>query len=232
MEAQTYMKVKQGSRTLEAAVLLTLAGGYLDSYTYVDRGGVFANAQTGNIIKLGLRIADGNLEECLTYLVPISAFIIGVLAALFVERWMQKRDLHYIRRSALMIEIIALGIVSLIPAAEHTNMLANALVSFACAIQMEAFPVFIGQPIATTVSTGNLRKGVDSLFKAIVDHDAEKLRTALVYFLIIVLFITGVTAGCILTRRFGNYSVLVPAALMALTVFVITVRTEHTADQK
>ena len=89
-----------------------------------------------------------------------------------------------------------------------------------------------GQPIATTVSTGNLRKGVDSLFKAIVDRDAAKLRTALVYFLIVVLFITGVTAGCILTRRFGNYSVLVPAALMALTVIVITVRTEHTAEQK
>lgn len=222
------MKVKQGSRTLEAAVLLTLAGGYLDSYTYVDRGGVFANAQTGNIIKLGLRIAEGNVEECLTYLVPISAFAIGVLSALFVERWMQKRDLHYIRRSALMIEIIALCLVSLIPSAEHTNMLANALVSFACAIQMEAFPVFIGQPIATTVSTGNLRKGIDSLFKAIADHDRAKLKTALVYFLIVLLFITGVAGGCLMTGRLGNQSVLIPAALMALTVIVITVRTEHT----
>ena len=46
------MKTKttiQRSESLTAAALLALAGGLLDAYTYLCRGGVFANAQTGNI---------------------------------------------------------------------------------------------------------------------------------------------------------------------------------------
>jgi len=218
------MEVKQGSRRLETAVLLTLAGGYLDSYTYAVRGGVFANAQTGNIIKLGLRIAEGRAHECLSYLVPITAFVLGVLFALFTDRWMKKRNLHYIRRTALAMEILALLLVCLIPVHEDTNMAANALVSFACAIQMEAFPVFIGQPIATTVSTGNLRKGISSLFAAIVDHDKAKLRTAGVYFLIVLLFIAGVSLGCLVSMKWGRVSVLVPALMMMCAEVIITLK--------
>ena len=33
--------------------LLTLSGGLQDAYTYLRRGRVFANAQTGNIVLLG-----------------------------------------------------------------------------------------------------------------------------------------------------------------------------------
>ena len=42
------------STSLRFALLLTCASGFLDSYTFLARGGVFANAQTGNVIFLGL----------------------------------------------------------------------------------------------------------------------------------------------------------------------------------
>ena len=35
------------------AAFLILSGGLLDSYTYCCRGGVFANAQTGNLVLMG-----------------------------------------------------------------------------------------------------------------------------------------------------------------------------------
>ena len=50
----------QRSETLGLAVLLALAGGLLDAYTYLCRGGVFANAQTGKIVLLAIRAAEGN----------------------------------------------------------------------------------------------------------------------------------------------------------------------------
>jgi uncharacterized protein DUF1275 len=40
--------------TLPTGLLLAGAGGFLDAYTFVGRGGVFANAQTGNIVLLGV----------------------------------------------------------------------------------------------------------------------------------------------------------------------------------
>ena len=56
-------------------------GGFLDAYTYLIRGGVFANAQTGNIVLLGVRLMEGDWGGAGHYLVPILAFAAGVLAA-------------------------------------------------------------------------------------------------------------------------------------------------------
>ena len=50
------------SDTFHAAVFVTLSGGFQDAYTYICRGKVFANAQTGNIVLLSaalLRAAVG-----------------------------------------------------------------------------------------------------------------------------------------------------------------------------
>ena len=47
---------RQMSDSLRVAMLLALAGGFLDAYTYVTRGGVFANAQTGNIVLFGINL--------------------------------------------------------------------------------------------------------------------------------------------------------------------------------
>ena len=40
----------QMSDTLFTAIFIVLSGGFQDAYTYGCRGGVFANAQTGNIV--------------------------------------------------------------------------------------------------------------------------------------------------------------------------------------
>ena len=40
------------SETLIVGILLTMSGGFLDAYTYLYRGGVFSNGQTGNLVLL------------------------------------------------------------------------------------------------------------------------------------------------------------------------------------
>ena len=68
-------KVKgQMSESLVLGLLLALAGGFFDAYTYLCRGGVFANAETGNIVLLGAHLAEGDWEKALRYLLPIVAF--------------------------------------------------------------------------------------------------------------------------------------------------------------
>ena len=57
------MDKQSGSHSPISAGLLSLTGGMLDAYTYVQRGGVFANAQTGNIVKLGILLAQGKVTE-------------------------------------------------------------------------------------------------------------------------------------------------------------------------
>ena len=47
-EGCRYMeRAKQTSESIELGIVLALAGGFMDAYSYVARDGVFANAQTG-----------------------------------------------------------------------------------------------------------------------------------------------------------------------------------------
>lgn len=61
---------------LRVGLCLAFTGGFLDAYTYLLRGGVFANAQTGNMVLMALYAArrDG---RAFYYLLPIAAFLAG-----------------------------------------------------------------------------------------------------------------------------------------------------------
>ena len=53
----------QMSDTFHAAVFVTLSGGFQDAYTYICRGQVFANAQTGNIVLLSAALLRGESPD-------------------------------------------------------------------------------------------------------------------------------------------------------------------------
>lgn len=56
------MKKKHGqmSEAFLTAALLSVSGGLQDAYTYIARGQVFANAQTGNNVLLSQNLFSGN----------------------------------------------------------------------------------------------------------------------------------------------------------------------------
>ena len=72
----------QMSDTFHAAVFVTLSGGFQDAYTYICRGQVFANAQTGNIVLLSAALLWGDWAVCLRYAIPLLSFVFAVGAGL------------------------------------------------------------------------------------------------------------------------------------------------------
>lgn len=54
---------KQMSESLKIGVILAITGGFLDAYTFLSRGKVFANAQTGNIVLLGTNLFQGEYKK-------------------------------------------------------------------------------------------------------------------------------------------------------------------------
>ena len=217
-------KLTAGSQTFLTAVLLSVCGGMLDAYTYYTRGGVFANAQTGNIIKLGLRIAEGDFHACIRYLISIAAFIAGVFCVLLVEHILTMKKIRYIRRSVIALEITGLVICGMIPAHESTDIIANSIISFVCAMQMEAFRAFEGQAYATTVSTGNLRKAVEYLFRSCVSKKAEDRSSAFRYLIIVSAFVGGVIAGALFSFTMNIRTVLIPAGILFFLLGYLTIR--------
>lgn len=54
------MKITQISESIRLGALLAISGGMMDAYSYIMRGHVFANAQTGNMLLFGVNLSEGN----------------------------------------------------------------------------------------------------------------------------------------------------------------------------
>ena len=127
----------QTSESFRLGAMLAVAGGFLDAYTYLVRGGVFANAQTGNIVLLGVRMIQGQWALALHYLIPILAFAGGVVVADLVKyRFRHASGIHW-RQMTVGLELVLLAGVAFLPS--QMDNLANIAVSFVCAVQVESF---------------------------------------------------------------------------------------------
>ena len=148
--------------------LLALSGGLVDVYTYLIRGGVFAFAQTGNLVLLGIRLARGQLGECVHYLIPILAFTVGVILTEGIQQIFKNHPVLLWQQAALLTEILILAAVAFFPIEKVTDNMANIAVSLACGIQVESFRKMAGAAYATTMCTGNLRSGTEALYHGIL----------------------------------------------------------------
>ena len=126
---------KKVSESLIIALVMAVVGGYLDIYTYLCRGKVFANTQTGNLVLLGHHIAQGNIDKIFYYIMPILAFMIGVGLVEWLEHKWKDREISW-HQVALIIEMIVLLIVYFIPIGSY-DVLANILVSYTCGLQVQ-----------------------------------------------------------------------------------------------
>ena len=70
------------------------------------------------------------------------------------------QKLHW-RQGVLLAEILILFTVGFLPT--EYNMLANAMASFACAMQVQSFRKVNGYSYASTMCIGNLRSGTAAL---------------------------------------------------------------------
>lgn len=215
---QQRTKVQRSDSFLVGA-LLALTGGFLDAYSYLTRGGVFANAQTGNMVLLGLRLSEQRWSEAFHYLLPILAFAAGVLLAEWMKSVFQHKQLLHWRQIVIAIECVLLFGIGFIPSGDW-NPYVNIAISFICALQVESFRKMHGLNYTTTMCTGNLRSGTEQLFHAIHEKDAVHFRNAMKYFSIIFVFIVGAVAGFFSSDLFGVRAIWIPFAILAL-VFVL-----------
>lgn len=219
----------QRSESFPVGALLALSGGLLDAYTYVVRGGVFANAQTGNMVLLGLRLSEGRWHEALRYLIPILAFAAGVLVADWMQhKWKHSRAIHW-RQLVLGLECMLLFVIGFLPSGAWDASV-NILISFVCALQVESFRTMHGLAYATTMCTGNLRSGTELLFRYFEEKNPHLLRSGLKYYAIIATFILGAAAGFYADHLLQERSVWIPCGILIVVFLLLRQRPAPTQN--
>lgn len=196
---------RQMSDTVYVMTLLTLSGGVQDAYSYFVRGKVFANAQTGNFVLMAMDFFTGDFASGAKYILPVAAFGMGTLVAEQMRgRYTEGGRVHW-RQRVLLLEILLLGLVGLLPVSSAMNPIANALTSFACAMQVQAFRKVNGHSYASTMCIGNIRSGMASFSAYLRLKESALLRKAGWYFLVIFVFFIGAGIGSLLSKLTGAY---------------------------
>lgn len=193
----------QISESIRLGILLAFSGGFMDAYSYIERGHVFANAQTGNMLLFGVHLSEGHFTAAMHYFFPVFAFALGIALAELV-RIMAPRFFHW-RQTAVLLEAVILVCVGFFP--QTMNLPANVLTSFACGIQVESFRKIRGNGVATTMCIGNLRSATQNLFDFLHKKEKRALQGALLYFGIILCFILGAVGGNAVIRLTGEKAI-------------------------
>lgn len=221
------MKRYQPSESLAVGLLLALTGGLLDAYSYLNRGEVFATAETGNIVLMGINLAQRNWGGALHYLLPVLAFTAGILAAEWVRRRCGSGEeggrvrLHW-RLPLLLAECGAVVVVSFLPIGK-LDPLANIIISFTSALQVESFRNIQSYGCVTTMCTGNLRSGTENLFHWLSRREPKAVPKMKVYYGLILCFILGAVVSGLASPMLAQRTVLL-ACVPLLTVFFLVLR--------
>lgn len=211
--------MKEFRRKVAPFLLLTLlaaSGGCMDAYSYLYCEGVFAYAQTGNILLFCINMVRGEFLQSLSYLWPILAFMAGTAVAFLLERlhkgW--KPFLHKWR--TLTLEIVILIAVAFV--ADYNHLIATAMISFICGMQLESFPSFLSIRVATTMCIGNLRSVVHHGMECAVGNAKGNGVQLLLFGVALTSFTLGAALGNFLVALWGAYAIFASCVLLGVSI--------------
>lgn len=169
--------------------------GALDAYSYLLHGGMFASMQTGNMIKIAIKLAYGDFQGLGSYFLTIFAFAVGIVVAQLLVK------LKHFQTVCVSIALGCYIIGIAIPLGE-LNWLANLIMAFGVGVQLQAVRSIWGFPVATTMCTGNLRSMSECVAALVTTREKKNWLGIFLYSSLIITFTVGVLVGGIIIRTF------------------------------
>lgn len=201
---------------LGTAIFLTFIGGFLDAYCVILRGGVFASAQTGNIVFIGLDVATNQWSQLPEKISPIIAFAIGVVIVQVAKRHFNTTRLNVWRLWLLGIQIIALIFVGFLPTSVP-NMFVTTILAMSMAIQYASYATVNGYPYANAFTTGNYKKLVENTYLYLATKQKKYQQKAQYFGLIVGSFFIGTISSGLFVKVLSVHTAWIAAAM--LTIF-------------
>jgi uncharacterized membrane protein YoaK (UPF0700 family) len=196
--------------TLAAGALLSAIGGFLDAYTYVGHGGVFANTQSGNVLFSAIAIANARWSVAIRHIPPIVALLLGTISVRAVQAMGSRYRLSPAPICLIVETLILLGNAALPHAT--ADYLTTVSISFAAALQWSAFSTIEGWNYTSIATTGNLRQLADAVFGlSIHAGNPGAGPRARAFVAICAGFSLGAIIGAVATRAMGNIAAALPA---------------------
>lgn len=207
---------------LAIASLFATVGGFLDAYSYLARGHVFANAQTGNVVLFGLRAVGAHWTSAWKTLPPILGYMCGVAVASLLRVRTQKQTFRatlICQALELLVLLVLVFLGRFVP-----DVCAVPLIAFSAALQNTSFSNIGPWQFNSAMTTSNLRSAVSGWVQvALGETDPKVWGEAIVGSVILLCFAAGALLGGACTPRLLAYPLL-PAVMLAAAGTLLTMR--------
>ena len=136
---------------------LTAVAGFFGAFTYLLRGNIFCNAQTGNVVLMGLALGSGQWGHALYYLIPICAYIGGAFLSELLPIPVKR---HLPLRWETLLIAVEMGMVLFLGLLPDTApvQISQVAINFIASMQYNTFRQSQGLNLATTFATNHIRQ--------------------------------------------------------------------------
>lgn len=189
-------------------IVLIFVAGFYGAYTMLLRGGVFCNAQTGNMVLMGMAFGQGQWSKGFYYLFPIGIYLLGVMISELIPKYVRRFGIRW-DTLLILLEVVGVIVVGFVPLTAN-HKISQFVIMLLCGMQFNTFRQAEGIGMATTFCTNHLRNLGVSLAKAIFKgkkYPGAAAR-AIVHLAMIGSFILGAAGGGLLCRFCGGYTIL------------------------
>lgn len=192
---------------------LTVNAGFFCAYGYLTHGSQ-GNGLTGNIMRIGISMIEGDWPTFSENLLPILSCLLGVILCEWVRDTANHPNGNWHKR-VLLIETLALFAMGFVPA-DASDLLVVTLLAGIGGFQINSFRAWYGGVHNTTVISGALRSLGHFCYAALTRENPNATKIFLVYLCIFLSFPLGSALGAFTCQHYGTRAIWFSAGLTAL----------------
>ena len=213
MSLKEVLNSNRPAESRQLACALTFCGGFIDAYTYIQRGHTLSAEQTGNVIFFSSALADHNVPGMINRASTFIALSLGLLLVGLFHKYVKS---HYWRVFCLFPILAICIVVGFLPKSVPNYYIVPAI-AFGLAIQNASFSKIEGMGYNNAFTTGNLKKSVVAWSAFFFGEDKSKHTAAVNYMMLTIAFAVGAIISALLQK------LLVLKTIWIAVIFLTTI---------
>ena len=207
------------SRSKFFACLLTFCAGFVDAYTFMERGGTLVAGQTGNVVFLSVELIHHKTGEIEVKLATMLAFMLGIFL-ITVLRPIFEQSLWRVTSISPLVLICTLvgSMPNTVP-----NMFIVPPIAFCMGVVATAFGEVDGIVYNNSFMTGNIKKTMVAFGNFVRAREKPYLKEGIFFVALLGSFITGAIISTYLIQFYALRTIwIVAVILFAFMMFRLT----------
>ena len=205
-----FVKREFHSRSKFFACLLTFCAGFVDAYTFMERGGTLVAGQTGNVVFLSVELIHHKTGEIEVKLATMLAFMLGIFLMTIFRPFFEQ---SIWRVSSISPMVIICTLVGFMPSTV-TNMLIVPQIAFCMGVVATAFGEVDGIVYNNSFMTGNIKKTMVAFGNFVRTQEKPYLKEGIFFVALLGSFVIGAIISTYLLQFYALRTIWIVAGIL------------------